>query len=73
MPNGFLTATRPLLLVDDIASEAMALDPLCPSLRVETVRAAGVVLSGEILAPTRVAAVAHRGVPRPLGCCQSLH
>jgi two-component system phosphate regulon response regulator OmpR len=50
-------APSPILIVDDVASEAMTLDLLCRSLGIETIRAASAAEAGEILTRIRPAAV----------------
>jgi two-component system phosphate regulon response regulator OmpR len=50
-------APSPILIVDDVASEAMTLDLLCRSLGMETIRAASAAEAGEILTRIRPAAV----------------
>jgi two-component system response regulator (stage 0 sporulation protein F) len=53
MPHG----PNPILIVDDVASEAMTLDLLCRSLGVETLRAASAAEAGAILARMRPAGI----------------
>lgn len=57
MPNTRPHALSPILIVDDIASEAVTLERLCHLLGVETMRVANVAEAGAILASMRPAAV----------------
>jgi CheY-like chemotaxis protein len=54
MSNGLSALSQPILIVDDVASEAMTLDLLFQSLGVETIRAAE---AGDILNRLRPAAI----------------
>ncbi len=47
----------PILIVDDVASEAMTLDLLCQSLGVEAIRASSAAEAGAILMHMRPAAI----------------
>src|ERR1700761_4447915 len=57
MSNGIPAVSQPILIVDDVASEAMTLDLLCRSLGVETIRAASAAEAGDILSRLRPAAI----------------
>src|SRR6201996_7608680 len=57
MSNGIPAVSQPILIVDDVASEAMTLDLLCRSLGVETIRAASAAEAGDILNRMRPAAI----------------
>ncbi len=57
MSNGPSLAPGPVLIVDDIASEAMTLDLLCRSLGVESIRATSAADAGELLSRMRPAAI----------------
>lgn len=48
MSNGLSALSQPILIVDDVASEAMTLDLLFQSLGVETIRAASAAEAGDI-------------------------
>jgi CheY-like chemotaxis protein len=50
-------SSPPILIVDDIASEAMTLDLLCRSFGIETVRTASAAEAGAFLARMRPAAI----------------
>jgi len=58
MPNGLPHATTPVLIKDDVASEAMTLDLLCRSLGVETVRTASTAEAAAMPDRTRPGAIA---------------
>jgi CheY-like chemotaxis protein len=58
MPYGSsIPPARPILIVDDVASEAMTLDLLCESKGVETLRTASVAEAGAVLARMRPAGI----------------
>lgn len=59
MPHGQPQPIRPqpILIVDDVASEALTLDLLCQSLGVETLRIASTAEAGAVLARMRPAGI----------------
>jgi CheY-like chemotaxis protein len=56
-PTPFHHASRPVLIIDDVASEARTLDLVCRSLGVETLCTTSAAEAGVILARTRPAAI----------------
>ena len=57
MPNGLFPDGAHVLIVDDVASEAMTIELLCRSLGVATVHATGAAEASEILSRVRPAAI----------------
>ena len=57
MPNGPAPLSTPILIVDDVASEAITLDLLCRALGLETISAASAAEAGDILNRMRPAAI----------------
>jgi CheY-like chemotaxis protein len=57
MPNGPHSICNAILIVDDVASEAMTLELLCQSLGIETISAASAAEAAEILGRMRPAAI----------------
>jgi CheY-like chemotaxis protein len=53
MPNGLASVSSPILIIDDVASEALTLDLLCRASGVETI---SVAEAGDILSRLRRAA-----------------
>ena len=57
MASGFQVSTLPILIVDDVASEAMTIELLCQSLGCETLRTSGTAEAASILARVRPGAI----------------
>jgi hypothetical protein len=70
MPHGPPDALGPIPFVDDVASKALTLNPLCQSLGAGTVRAAGAAEAGEILSRISPAAIITSGADRQTRTCR---
>jgi two-component system response regulator (stage 0 sporulation protein F) len=57
MPNQPTSVSRPILIIDDVASEALTLGLLCRALGVETISAASAAEASKILSQLRPAAI----------------
>jgi two-component system response regulator (stage 0 sporulation protein F) len=57
MPNDLASVSSPILIIDDVASEALTLGLLCRALGVETISAASAAEAGDILRQLRPAAI----------------
>jgi CheY-like chemotaxis protein len=57
MPDGSHRAPRPILIIDDVVSEAMTLDLLCLSMGVETICTLNAADAGAVLARIRPAGI----------------